>query len=158
MNELIEPGELKLPVLHMEEYPRVVEEQAMLLKVQYASTTDPILPNYYLDSNGDWFIGVYSKVSARVNPILRMLGYSDVVKVDMKFEKLSEPPVSAKKLDRYFLDAADVVSYQKGTGYSWGSKEYTKLVRAEYKTCVTSADKIQWLIKYKLRMTVWGKY
>lgn len=148
----------KLPVMLWEGYPHVIKDESQLSRVLYGSTVTNREPNYYLDSNGKWFEGKFTKILKRTNFFKRIIGWNDVILVDMAFHIMERPPESDYKLKRYLMEAASIVSYKKNTGYPWGSKEYTKLVKDEFRRCETASDVIQWLIKYNITMKPWDKY
>ena len=147
-----------LPVLLTEDYPHVITDESQLCRVQYASTITNKEPNYYLDSNGDWFEGKFTKILRRTSLVKRWLWYDDVITVDMTFPKLDQEPMTDQKLKRYLLEASSTVTFRDNTGFPRGSKEYTKLVRAEFRTCESTAEVIQWLIKYKITMKPWDRW
>lgn len=148
----------QLPVLLTEDYPHVITEESQLFRVKYASTITNKEPNYYLDSNGDWFEGKFTKILKRTSLIKRWLWYDDVITVDVTFHKLDQPPMTDQKFERYLMEATLTVSWRDNTGYPRGSKEYTKLVRAEFRQCASASDIIQWLIKYDITMKPWDKW
>ena len=154
----MDPLKPKLPVMLWEVFPHVIKDESQLSLVRYGSTVTNREPNYYLDSNGNWFEGKFTKILKRTNFFKRVIGFDDVILVDMTFHIMEWPPESDQNLKRYLIEAASSVSFDKSTGYPWGLKEYTKLVKADFRKCETASEVIQWLIKYNITMKAWDKY
>ena len=148
----------RLPVLHTEGYPHIIMGEDQMNKVLYASTVTNGQRNFYFDSNGDWYEGKFTKILGRTNLLKRLLGFFDIITVDMKFHKMEEPAMTEKQFLRYLMEATTTISFRDNTGYPRGSKDYVKLVRSEFRKCETASDILQWLIKYKITMKSWDTY
>ena len=70
----MDPLKPKLPVMLWEVFPHVIKDESQLSLVRYGSTITNREPNYYLDSNRNWFEGKFTKILKRTNFFKRVIG------------------------------------------------------------------------------------